>query len=81
MYGYAIYSQRLPKGRTECATLKCKDTISYIYYVNSQMCEYRNKGRYKGCVKGFGTKRINFPIFEGRGDPDEYFDWEFENIF
>lgn len=45
------------------------------------MSEYRNKGRYKGCVKGFGTKRINFPIFEGRGDPDEYLDWEFENIF
>uniref|UniRef100_M1DA68 Uncharacterized protein n=1 Tax=Solanum tuberosum TaxID=4113 RepID=M1DA68_SOLTU len=36
-----------------------------------------------GCVKGLGTKRIDFPIFEGRRDPEAYLDWEWqcEKIF
>ncbi|KAH0652691.1 hypothetical protein KY289_030369 [Solanum tuberosum] len=36
-----------------------------------------------GCVKGLDTKRIDFPIFEGRRDPEAYLDWEwqFEQIF
>ncbi|KAH0641914.1 hypothetical protein KY290_033528 [Solanum tuberosum] len=31
-----------------------------------------------GCVKGLGTKMIDFPIFEGRHDPEAYLDWEWQ---
>ncbi|KAK4721478.1 hypothetical protein R3W88_011711 [Solanum pinnatisectum] len=75
VYGYTTSIQSHPRGRRECATLKSKDTISYTSHVNAHVSEYRNQGRYEGCVKGLGTKKINFPIFEGRCDPEAYLDW------
>ncbi|KAH0700761.1 hypothetical protein KY290_015652 [Solanum tuberosum] len=33
---------------------------------------------FERCVKGLGSKRIDFPIFEGRRDPEVYLDWRLQ---
>ncbi|KAH0709191.1 hypothetical protein KY284_010618 [Solanum tuberosum] len=81
--GYTSSSQSHPRGRRECATLKSKDTLSYISHGNAHYSEFGNQGRYEGYVKGLGTKMIDFPIFKGWRDPEAYLDWEWqcEQIF
>ncbi|KAH0777834.1 hypothetical protein KY290_009245 [Solanum tuberosum] len=76
--GYTSSNQSHPRGRRECATLKSKDTLSYTSHGNAHYSGFRNKGRYEGCVKGLGSKRIEFPIFKGWRDPEEYLDWEWQ---
>ncbi|KAH0689497.1 hypothetical protein KY289_016855 [Solanum tuberosum] len=78
VYGYTSSSQSHQMGRRECATLMYKDTIFYTSHVNSHLSGYRNQGRYEGCVKGLDTKRVSFPIFKGRRDPEAYLDWEWQ---
>ncbi|KAK4708712.1 hypothetical protein R3W88_029637 [Solanum pinnatisectum] len=64
VYVYTCSSQSHPRGRRECATLKSKDTLSYTSHGNSHYSGFGNHRRYEGCVKGLGTKRIEFPIFK-----------------
>uniref|UniRef100_M1DSM5 Gag protein n=1 Tax=Solanum tuberosum TaxID=4113 RepID=M1DSM5_SOLTU len=71
-------SQSHSMGRRECAILRCKDTTSYTSQRNAHLSGYGNRGRYEGCVKDLHTKMIDFPIFEGRRDPEAYLDWEWQ---
>uniref|UniRef100_M1DPE4 Histidine-rich protein n=1 Tax=Solanum tuberosum TaxID=4113 RepID=M1DPE4_SOLTU len=83
VYGHASSSQSHLRGRKECAALKSKDTISYTSQGNAHLSGCGNQGKYEGCVKGLGTKRIDFPIFKRWCDPEIYLDWEWqcEQIF
>ncbi|KAK4707235.1 hypothetical protein R3W88_033207 [Solanum pinnatisectum] len=65
VYGYTSSSQSHLRGTRECATIKPKDTISYTSHGNTHLLEYGNQGRYEGCGKVLGTKRIDFPFFKG----------------
>ncbi|KAH0728098.1 hypothetical protein KY284_003963 [Solanum tuberosum] len=78
VYSYTSSIQSHPMGRRECAYLMSKDTTSYTSHVNAHLSEYRNQGRYGGCVRGLGTQRVSLPIFEGKCDPEAYLDWEWQ---
>uniref|UniRef100_M1DY19 Uncharacterized protein n=1 Tax=Solanum tuberosum TaxID=4113 RepID=M1DY19_SOLTU len=49
------------------------------YECNAHLSGYGNQGQvWKECVKGLGTKIIDFPIFKGWRDPETYVDREWQ---
>ncbi|KAH0773699.1 hypothetical protein KY290_010836 [Solanum tuberosum] len=80
---YKKYEEHVPKACEDSYSYSCANLYpsrSSVYgYTSSSQSHPRGRREYERCVKGLGTKMIDFPIFKG----NTYIDWEWqcEQIF